>query len=274
MKIEMRKGYFIIATMLFATALTAQSNDDARKRQIRDSLERVEAAKTEFYSPVPPVVTPGSYAFSTAPSDAIVLFDGKNLDQWVSVGDPAKNAGWFVTDTGMTVNKKAGDIQTRATFTDYQLHLEYRIPPGITGSGQSRGNSGIYLASLPWSIGGYEIQILDNYQNTTYVNGQVGSMYKQVIPLANACRKPGEWQTYDIVWTAPRFNERGALVSPARITALHNGVLVQNNVTLMGDTPYIGQPSYRKHGPAPIKLQSHGDPSEPISFRNIWVRVL
>jgi len=174
----------------------------------------------------------------------------------------------------MTVDKTAGDLQTKRKFTDFQLHIEYRIPENITGSGQARGNSGIFLAALPWGAGGYELQVLDNYKNTTYVNGQAGSMYKQAVPLANACKKPGEWQYYDVVWTAPRFNDHGILTAPARVTVFHNGVLVQNNTTLLGDTPYIGQPAYRVHGPAPIKLQSHGDKSEPISYRNIWLREL
>jgi hypothetical protein len=228
--------------------------------------------ETEIYTPVPRIVTPGA-SFSDAPSDAIVLFDGRNLDQWVNTKDSTV-AKWTLSDNAMTVNKSTGDIQTRSLFTDYQLHIEYRIPADITGSGQARGNSGIFLAALPWGAGGYELQVLDNYKNTTYVNGQVGSMYKQAVPLANACRKPGEWQTYDVVWTAPRFNDNGLLVSPARVTVFHNGILVQNNTTLLGDTPYIGQPSYRKHGAAPIKLQAHGDKSEPISYRNIWVRPL
>lgn len=227
---------------------------------------------TEFYSPVPPVVTPGSI-FSDAPSDAIVLFDGRNLDQWINTSDSTA-AKWVLADGVMTVNKSTGDIQTRAKFTDFQLHIEYRIPENITGSGQARGNSGIFLAALPWGAGGYEIQVLDNYKNTTYVNGQVGSMYKQAVPLANPCKKPGEWQTYDIVWTAPKFSKEGILISLARVTAFLNGVLVQNNVSLLGDTPYIGQPSYRPHGPSPIKLQAHGDKSEPISYRNIWLRNL
>jgi len=228
--------------------------------------------ETEYYSPVPSVVTPGG-AFSDAPSDAIILFDGKSLDQWVNTNDstPAK---WILADNVMTVNKSTGDIQTRSSFTDFQLHIEYRIPNNITGSGQARGNSGIFLAALPWGAGGYELQVLDNYKNTTYVNGQVGSMYKQAVPLANACKKPGEWQTYDVVWTAPKFSKEGILKSLARVTVFHNGVLVQNNTTLLGDTPYIGQPSYHKHGPAPIKLQAHGDKSEPISYRNIWLRPL
>lgn len=228
--------------------------------------------ETEFYSPVPPVVTPGA-TFGDAPSDAIILFDGKNLNQWINTKDSSA-AKWKLEDGAMTVDKSVGDIQTRSTFTDYQLHIEYRIPSNITGAGQARGNSGIFLAALPWGAGGYELQVLDNYKNTTYVNGQVGSIYKQAVPLANACRKPGEWQTYDVIWTAPKWNDNGTLKSLARVTVIHNGVLVQNNVTLLGDTPYIGMPSYRKHGPAPIKLQSHGDKSEPISYRNIWLRQL
>jgi len=227
---------------------------------------------TEYYSPVPPVVTPGS-TFSDPPSDAIILFNGKNLDQWINTKDstPAK---WILADNVMTVNKSTGDIQTRASFSDFQLHIEYRIPENITGSGQARGNSGIFLAALPWGAGGYELQVLDNYKNTTYVNGQAGSMYKQAVPLVNVCKKPGEWQTYDVIWTAPKFSKEGVLISLARVTVFHNGVLVQNNVSLLGDTPYIGQPSYRPHGPSPIKLQAHGDKSEPISYRNIWLRPL
>lgn len=228
---------------------------------------------TEIWSPVPAVVTPGKIP-GDAPSDAIILFDGKNLDEWVATNDSTSNHKWNVAGKIITVDKTAGDIQTRRKFMAFQLHIEYRIPSNITGSGQARGNSGIFLAALPWGAGGYELQVLDNYNNKTYVNGQVGSLYKQAIPLANACRKPGEWQTYDVIWTAPRFNEDGSLKSAARATVLHNGVLVQNNTSLIGDTPYIGKPEYRKHGASPIKLQAHGDKSEPISYRNIWVREL
>jgi hypothetical protein len=269
----MRTGFILAASMLFGNAVSSQNADSLRAKKVQDSLNDLRAHATEYYSPVPPVVTPGSYSYSTAPSDAIILFDGTNLDQWVSAKDSSK-AGWTLGDSAMTVNKKTGDIQTKAKFTDFQLHIEYRIPANITGSGQARGNSGIFLAALPWGPGGYELQVLDNYKNTTYVNGQVGSMYKQAVPLANACRKPGEWQAYDVIWTAPRFNDHGILTAPARVTVLHNGVLVQNNTTLLGDTPYIGQPAYRVHGAAPIRLQSHGDPSEPISYRNIWLRQL
>ena len=228
--------------------------------------------ETEYYSPIPPVITSGANN-GDAPSDAIVLFDGKSLSQWINTKDSTA-AKWKLEDNAMTVDKSVGDIQTRSSFTDYQLHIEYRIPSNISGSGQARGNSGIFLAALPWGAGGYELQVLDNYKNTTYVNGQVGSIYKQAVPLANASKKPGEWQTYDVIWTAPKWNDNGTLKSLARVTVIHNGVLVQNNVTLLGDTPYIGMPSYRRHGAAPIKLQSHGDKSEPISYRNIWLRPL
>ena len=227
---------------------------------------------TEIYSPVPPVVTPGAKP-GDAPSDAVILFDGKNLDQWVTVADgsPAK---WDVAKDILTVSKTSGNIQTKQTFSNYQLHLEYRIPSNITGEDQARGNSGVFLASLGKGDAGYELQILDNYNNKTYTNGQVGSIYKQSVPLANACRKPGEWQTYDIVWTAPVFGTDGTVGSPARVTVFHNGVLVQNNFELKGQTRYRGKPYYQAHGAAPIKLQAHGDKSEPISFKNIWVRPL
>jgi hypothetical protein len=227
---------------------------------------------TEQWTPVPAVVTPGA-TVGAPPSDAVVLFDGTSLDQWVSVRDksPAK---WKLADGLLTVDKKTGNIETRRSFRNYQLHLEYRVPEGITGSGQGRGNSGVFLASTGGGDGGYELQILDSYENTTYVNGQAGSVYKQHPPLVNASRKPGQWQTYDVIWTAPVFDADGKVSSPARITAIHNGVLIQNNAILTGETVYIGKPSYRPYDTAPIKLQAHGDPSAPLSFRNIWVRPL
>jgi len=228
---------------------------------------------TEVWTPVPKIVTPGTTS-SDAPSDAIILFGGKDLNEWVSAKEAGKPAQWTVADGAFTVKKGTGTIQTKRSFTDYQLHIEWKIPSNITGSGQARGNSGIFLASTGQGDEGYEIQVLDCYNNTTYVNGQTASIYKQSIPLANACKKPGEWQTYDIIWTAPRFNDDGTLKSPARVTAIHNGVLVQNNYELKGVTKYIGTPEYKKHGATPIKLQDHGDPSEPISYRNIWLREL
>ena len=228
---------------------------------------------TEVYSPVPNVVTPGK-TNSDAPSDAIILFDGKSLDKWRSAKDTMMPAKWIVADNIMTVDKSTGNIETRQSFTDYQLHIEWRIPENITGTGQARGNSGVFLASTGLGDGGYELQVLDNYNNSTYVNGQVGSIYKQSIPLANACKKPGEWQSYDVIWRAPRFNDDSSLKSPAYVTVLHNGILVQNHTEIKGQTMYIGKPIYKKHGPCPIKLQAHGDKSEPISYRNIWVRAL
>ena len=228
---------------------------------------------TEVWTPVPAVVSAAPVA-GEAPSDAIVLFNGANLNEWVLTNDSTSAKKWKVANKIITVDKKAGDLQTKRKFTDFQLHIEYRIPADIAGTGQARGNSGIFLAALPWGAGGYELQVLDNYNNKTYVNGQAGSMYKQSAPLVNACRKPGEWNVYDVIWTAPRFNEDGSVKTAARVTALHNGLIVQNNTILKGDTPYIGQPQYRKHGAAPIKLQSHGDDSKPISYRNIWVRNL
>jgi Domain of Unknown Function (DUF1080) len=228
---------------------------------------------TEQWEPVPPVISPGSSP-GAPPSDAIVLFDGRNLDQWVAATKDHAPAQWKVGNGVMTVVKSAGNIETRQLFRNYQLHLEWRIPKGITGEGQLRGNSGLFLASTGPGDAGYEIQILDSWENKTYVNGQAASIYKQSAPLVNAMRKPGEWQTYDVVWTAPSFESDGALKTPAYVTLFHNGVLVQNHFALAGETLYIGKPSYRPYQRAAIKLQAHGDPSEPISFRNIWVREL
>jgi hypothetical protein len=238
------------------------------------AIQQPRPEDTEQWTPVPPVVTPGPALSPAPPSDAIVLLGSKTgLKEWASMD--GKPAGWTVNaDGSVTVNKKAGDIKTRRNFTDYQLHLEWRVPVGITGEGQARGNSGLFLAAAEGNAGGYELQIVDSYINKTYVNGQAASMYKQSPPLVNAMRPPGQWQTYDVVWHAPTFNSDGSLKTPARVTAFHNGLLVQDNYVLKGDTPYIGEPKYTPHGPAPIKLQAHGDPSPPISFRNIWVREL
>jgi hypothetical protein len=245
----------------------------------RDGDEPTRPEQTEIWRPVPPVVATGA-AISAAPSDvapppsdAIVLFDGRSLDEWVNTRD-GEPAAWAVADGVLTVVKAAGNIETRRRFRDFQLHLEWRIPENITGSDQARGNSGLFLASTGPGDAGYELQILDSYGNSTYVNGMAGAVYKQSIPLANPTRPPGQWQSYDVVWTAPRFDAAGALESAARITALFNGVLVQNDFKLEGETVYIGWPRYRAHGDSPIKLQAHGDPSPPIDFRNIWVRPL
>ncbi|TWR28981.1 DUF1080 domain-containing protein [Mucilaginibacter pallidiroseus] len=228
---------------------------------------------TEKWEPVPKVVTPGK-TVSDAPSDAVVLFDGKDLSKWEMVQDGSA-AKWDVKDGVFTVNKQTGNIQTKQKFNNYQLHLEWKVPANITGTGQGRGNSGLFLASIGKGDDGYELQILDSYNNKTYVNGQAGSIYKQFIPLANPTKPPGTWNTYDVIWTAPTFKEDGSVKTPARVTVLFNGVLVENNIELLGPTQYIGTPAYRKpHGASPIKLQSHGDKSEPLSFRNIWIRDL
>lgn len=253
-----KKTLTTAAAVVFSATLFAQSKPE----------------DTEVWEPVPTVVTPGKVN-TDAPSDAIILFDGKNLDQWVSVNDPSQPARWKTGGGAFTVDKSTGNIQTKKSFNNYQLHIEWKIPANISGTGQGRGNSGLFLASTGAGDDGYELQILDNYNNKTYVNGQAASIYKQTPPLVNANRKPGEWQTYDVIWTAPKFNTDGSMQSPARVTVFFNGVLVQNNTELAGPTQYIGKPSYKKaHGPCPIKLQSHGDKSEPISFRNIWIREL
>lgn len=217
---------------------------------------------TDVWAPVPPIVTPGTG--TAPPSDAIVLFDGSSLENWV--GRDGAVPQWDLSGGAMTVKPGTGDIRTKKGFGDVQLHIEWRAPDVVKGEGQGRGNSGVFL------MGRYEVQVLDCYENTTYPNGQTASIYKQHIPLVNANRKPGEWQTYDIIFTAPRFNSKGRVTHPARVTVIHNGVLVQNNVEIWGATQFIGLPQYEAHGmQEPITLQDHGD---LVSFRNIWVREL
>lgn len=245
--------------MLFAgMALLCVTGTMAQDKEKKDP-----PSLTEVWKPEPRIITPGASA-SAAPSDAIVLFDGKSTDAWVGTdGGPIK---WNIADGALTVKGGAGEITTKEKFGDCQLHIEWRTPVEVKGDGQGRGNSGIFL------MGKYELQVLDSYNNRTYSNGQAGSIYKQLIPLVNASRKPGEWQTYDVIFTAPRFNEDGTVKMAARITVIHNGVLVQNNATLAGSTQYIGIASYEKHGDSEhIKLQDHGN---PVSYRNIWIRKL
>ena len=229
-------------------------------------------ADTEQWTPVPRVVTAGA-TDREAPSDAVRLFDGRNLDEWINTRDKSP-ARWTVADGIVTVDKSVGNIETKRRFTNYQLHIEWRIPANITGTDQGRGNSGVFLASTGDGDNGYELQVLDSYMNKTYVNGQAGSIYKQSPPLVNSSRMPGEWQSYDVIWTAPTFAGDGSLKTPAYVTVLHNGVLVQSHYALTGETRYIGAPEYKKYESAAIKLQAHGDKSEPISFRDIWVREL
>ncbi len=216
---------------------------------------------TEIWEPEPVVVTPGEG--TSAPSDAIVLFDGRDLSQWESVREG--EAKWKVEDGAFTVVKGAGDIRTKQSFGDCQLHIEWRTPTEVAGKSQGRGNSGVFLQST------YEVQVLDSYNNRTYSNGQAASLYKQSMPLVNACRPPGAWQTYDIIYQAPIFFDDGDLARPAYITVIHNGVIVQNHVMLKGNTPYIGLPEYKQHGKLPLRLQDHGN---PVSYRNVWIREL
>lgn len=190
------------------------------------------------------------------PSDAVILFDGTDLSAWNGAD------GWKVEDGAMVAGK--GNPVTKAGFGDCQLHIEWSAPTPPQGKGQGRGNSGVFLMNT------YEIQVLDSYKNPTYFDGQAGAIYKQTPPQVNATKPPGEWNVYDIIWTAPRFNDDGSLKSPAYITAIHNGVLILNHFELQGDTPYNRPPAYRKHADKlPIRLQDHGN---PVRFRNIWVR--
>jgi Domain of Unknown Function (DUF1080) len=242
-------------------ALTAALALGLNRASAEEVLPPAEA--TEQWTPVPPVVeaAPGA-----PPSDAIVLFDGHTLDAWAPVTPGAP--GWKIEEGAMVVvpQSKPMDQQTKQSFGDIQLHLEFRTPREVKGKSQERGNSGIYFMGL------YELQILDSWKNETYANGQVGAVYKQHSPLANPSRPPGEWQVYDAVFIAPRFSEEGALLSPARITAFLNGVLVQYDAILRGPTVFRGAPKYRPHASKlPLLLQDHRN---PVAFRTIWVREL
>ncbi|HZS07972.1 MAG TPA: DUF1080 domain-containing protein [Blastocatellia bacterium] len=212
----------------------------------------------------PPIVTPGARP-GDPPSDAIVLFDGKDLSAWKSLKDGGE-AKWEVKDGAMVVARGTGDVVTKQEFGDCQLHIEWATPAEVKGEGQGRGNSGVFL------MGHYEVQVLDSYNNTTYFHGQAGAVYKQHAPLVNASRKPGEWQTYDIIFSKPEFDEQGKVTKRARVTVLHNGVLIQNNVEIYGETWHDRPALYIPIGTkGPLKLQDHGN---PVRYRNIWVRPL
>lgn len=228
--------------------------------------EAMTPGMSEYWTPQPAVVAPGDIRSNSAPSDAVVLFDGEDLSAWVSAN--GGEAAWPVHDGVFTVDKSRGDILTRQSFENFQLHLEWCVPENITGESQSRGNSGVYLQDK------YEIQILDGYRNETYVNGQVGSVYKQTPPLVNAMRRPGEWNVFDIIYSAPVFKKDGTYRIPPYVTVILNGVVLQNHTAILGTTEYIGFPRVVPHGAGPLRLQAHGDPSAPISFRNIWIREL
>ena len=217
---------------------------------------------TEFYEPKIEKVTPGEN--SQPPSDATVLFDGKDLSAWETLD--GGEAAWTVADGSFSVKPKGGDIKTKENFGDFQLHIEWRSPQEIVGEGQGRGNSGIFLQGL------YELQVLDSYESKTYVNGQAGSIYKQSPPMVNAMKPTADWEVYDVIYNAPKFDEKnGALLEPGYVTVLQNGIVVQNHTKLQGTTEYIGTPKWTAHGDGPIKLQDHGN---PVSYRNIWIRPL
>ncbi|MEY8781334.1 DUF1080 domain-containing protein [Allomuricauda sp. XS_ASV26] len=227
-------------------------------------IEPTTPEETEIYEPVPPKVIPGKAG--APPSDAIVLFDGTSFKNWISSRD-STDAKWLLNEDGsMTVKDKTGDIQTKQNFGSIQLHIEWKSPAEVQMDGQNRGNSGVFLNGI------YEVQVLDNNNNDTYVNGQVGSIYKQHVPLAMASVPSGEWNTYDIIYHAPVF-EKGQKIKSGTITVIHNGVLIQDHVEIKGTTPYIGWPKNPPHGKGPLRLQDHGDNSR-VSYRNIWVREL
>lgn len=243
----MKKQLLIIALFLFGASAFGQITDPKA---------------TEVWDPVPRKVTPGKNG--AAPSDAIVLFDGTNLNEWKSRKDGSA-AQWKIENGYMEVVKGTGDIMTNRKFGDVQLHIEWSAPTEIVGEGQGRGNSGVFLQEK------YEVQVLDSYVSRTYSNGQAGSLYKQSIPLVNATVAPGEWNVYDIIFHAPEFNEDGIKVSDGYVTVIHNGIVVQNHQRLLGTTEYIGFPKNPAHGDGSIILQDH---SNPVRFRNIWVREL
>jgi len=246
----------VMCVCLGATSLAQRTRQDPSLQQwpIHDE-ER----------PMPTVVDPGPAGPpAPVPADAIVLFGGKDLSGWTTAKDTP--AGWQVRDGYMEVVKDSGGIRTTKTFGDCQLHVEWASPAAAVGSGQDRGNSGVFLMDM------YEIQVLDSYGSKTYADGMAAAIYGQFPPLVNASRKPGEWQTYDIVFHRPRFDANGGLVTPARVTVFHNGILVHDNDELTGPTAHKARPPYKAHADRlPISLQDHG---HPVRYRNIWIRDL
>ncbi len=265
----MKKVLMLISLMCAFTTVNAQEGGGNFSPQ-----------QTEWYYPQPAKVQPGDKP-GNPPSDAIVLFDGTDLSKWVSVEREEKkdangkvvgtnwkkvDAKWKVENGAVVIVPGTGTIQTKECFGDCQLHIEFKTPkPGPNNKLQMKGNSGIFLQSI------YEVQVLDGEDNPTYVNGMVGSIYKQKAPEVNAFTGTDKWQVYDIFWKAPRFGTDGSLESPAQVTVLLNGILIQNHFTLKGNTPYIGFPTYKAHGRLPLLLQDHG---VPVSYRNIWIRNL
>ena len=248
---------------LLLGALVVTQPGGPLQAQGRDASGRWPVHSTD--RPRPPVVDPGpERPPAPPPSDALVLFDGRDLSSWVR--EDGAPAGWQVRDGYLEVTPQSGNIRTRRAFGDVQLHLEWAAPSPVRGEGQGRGNSGVFL------MGFYEIQVLDSYQNDTYADGQAGAAYGQTPPLVNAMQPPGRWNSYDIIFRRPRFNADGSLARPARITAFHNGVLIHNDTALTGRTVHRREAEYSPHEDRlPMMLQDHGD---RVRFRNIWVREL
>lgn len=246
-----------LVSLLFSSAVVASAAPDPR--WLVHDRDR----------PLPPVVDPGTASTQEQPgrppSDAVVIFDGGSLEGLAAVdGTPTK---WLLKDGTLECAPGAGYVRTLQAFGDCQVHLEWAAPAVVKGDSQGRGNSGVMFG-----FERYEVQVLDSYENRTYADGSAASIYGQYPPLVNATRPPGQWQTYDIIWTAPRFDEEGKLLAKARVTVIHNGVLVQNNVELTGRTPWIGRPPYQAHAERlPLYFQDHGN---PVRYRNIWVREL
>ena len=258
----------LLAALFLSTFLSAQARDD--KKLGYDDTPILPGTKWHVHDgdrPQPPVVTPGTSSTQnhpgTPPSDAVVLFDGKSLDRW-HLGD--KPAPWKIENGAMVIAPKSGAIASKDEFGDCQIHVEFATPKPATGDSQGRGNSGVMI------MGRYEIQVLDSYEAQTYPDGQAAAIYGQYPPLVNASLPPGEWQTYDILFTRPRFQDDGSVKTPAFVTMFHNGVLVHNHDALLGAVAFRAVAKYSKHGPkGPIVLQDHGN---PVRFRNIWVRPL
>lgn len=263
----MRKKLIFSIMLLTAVVTSAQVQKTITPATPQsEGPNKMTPSMTEIWDPEVKIIQPG-VKDNDASSDAIILFNGDDINiEWTdNQGNPSK---WIVKDGALICVKGSGVIKTKRKFENFQLHIEWKTPAEVTGESQGRGNSGVFLQEL------YELQVLDSYDNRTYRNGQAGSMYKQHAPLVNACRKPGEWQSYDIIYTAPTFNnDTTTYFTPPRVTVLHNGVLIQNNVNLRGPAVYIGIPEYsiKKHGPGSLILQDHGN---PVAYRNIWIREL
>jgi hypothetical protein len=249
-----RKNLLTSACVVFAAGIAAAVAPPKEPKDSKDIPTKGKEWSSGIVWPEPKVIDPGSAGMP--PSDAVVLFDGADMSKWVG-GD-----AWNVKD-GYAVSRKAS-ISSKASFGDCQIHVEFATPAQVKGTGQGRGNSGVYIMDR------YEIQILDSFDNKTYFDGQCGAIYKQTPPMVNACRKPGEWQTYDIMWEAPHFKSDGEVERPAFVTVLQNGVVIQNHTEVLGTTAYDFPPKYEQHAHRePIQLQFHGN---PVRFRNIWVR--